>query len=141
MEHDGSPAFRWQPMVKLVAVLNLFSLKQEAFCIKLCDAFNTTKIWHMHNACLLACRTWVMMATYGYSFGVELTMNNLLSQYMFDQFSLGLQTAGLLASVFGLTNILSRPSGGLLSDWVAGRWGMRGRLWALWITQTLAGGV
>jgi NNP family nitrate/nitrite transporter-like MFS transporter len=81
-----------------------------------------------------------MMATYGYSFGVELTMNNLLSQYMFDQFSLGLQTAGLLASVFGLTNILSRPSGGLLSDYVAGRWGMRGRLWALWITQTLAGG-
>lgn len=81
-----------------------------------------------------------MMATYGYSFGVELTMNNLLSQYMFDQFSLGLQTAGLLASVFGLTNILSRPSGGLLSDYVASRWGMRGRLWALWITQTLAGG-
>jgi NNP family nitrate/nitrite transporter-like MFS transporter len=88
---------------------------------------------------LLACRTWIMMATYGYGFGIELTMNNLLSQYMFDQFSLGLQTAGLLASVFGLTNIISRPSGGLLSDFVARRWGMRGRLWALWITQTTAG--
>lgn len=93
----------------------------------------------MWRAAVTNYRTWVMMATYGYSFGVELTMNNLLSQYMFDQFSLGLQTAGLLASVFGLTNILSRPSGGLLSDYVASRWGMRGRLWALWITQTLAG--
>ncbi|KAF6264928.1 major facilitator superfamily domain-containing protein [Scenedesmus sp. NREL 46B-D3] len=95
--------------------------------------------WAMWRAAVTNYRTWVMMATYGYCFGVELTMNNLLSQYMFDQFSLGLQTAGLLASVFGLTNILSRPSGGLLSDYVAGRWGMRGRLWALWVTQTLAG--
>ena len=80
-----------------------------------------------------------MTITYGYCFGVELTMNNLLTQYMFDQFSLDLRIAGVLASVFGLMNIISRPSGGLLSDWVARRWGIRGRLWALWTTQTLAG--
>jgi NNP family nitrate/nitrite transporter-like MFS transporter len=38
----------------------------------------------------------------------------------------------MLGSVFGLLNVVTRPSGGMLSDWAAARWGMRGRLWALW---------
>ena len=45
----------------------------------------------------------------------------------------------MLGSIFGMMNVFSRPSGGLLSDWVASRYGMRGRLWALWVVQTLAG--
>lgn len=79
-----------------------------------------------------------MMITYGFCFGVELTMDNILSSYMYDHFHLDLRIAGLLASIFGLCNIVTRPSGGLLSDFVSARWGMRGRLWALWTTQTLA---
>lgn len=44
----------------------------------------------------------------------------------------------MLGSVFGLMNVFSRPSGGMLSDFVAKKFGMRGRLWALWIVQSLS---
>lgn len=46
----------------------------------------------------------------------------------------------MLGSVFGLMNIFTRAFGGIVSDLCARRWGMRGRLWALWSIQT-AGGI
>jgi NNP family nitrate/nitrite transporter-like MFS transporter len=72
-----------------------------------------------------------MTFTYGYCFGVELTVNNVLPQYMHDQFGLSLRIAGLLASVFGLMNFFTRPSGGYITDWAAQKYGMRGRLWVM----------
>ncbi|CAD7704994.1 unnamed protein product [Ostreobium quekettii] len=86
-------------------------------------------------------RMWVLTITYGYCFGVELTMNNIVVQYFFDQFDLSLSLSGLLGSMFGLMNIFARSIGGLTSDWAAKRWGMRGRLWALWLLQTAEGGL
>jgi NNP family nitrate/nitrite transporter-like MFS transporter len=50
---------------------------------------------------------------------------------MHDQFGLSLRIAGLLASVFGLMNLLTRPSGGYITDWTAQKYGMRGRLWVM----------
>eukprot|EP01025_Chloroclados_australasicus_P031183 TRINITY_DN314_c0_g3_i1.p1 TRINITY_DN314_c0_g3~~TRINITY_DN314_c0_g3_i1.p1 ORF type:complete len:507 (-),score=48.08 TRINITY_DN314_c0_g3_i1:209-1729(-) len=84
-------------------------------------------------------RTWCLVATYGFCFGVELTMNNIIVQYFFDQFDLSLNVAGVLGACFGLMNIFARSLGGFASDFMGNRFGMRGRLWSLWILQTVEG--
>jgi nitrate/nitrite transporter NarK len=86
-------------------------------------------------------RTWIFTITYGFCFGVELVVDNILAGYFYSQFNLNLIDAGRIASYSGLMNVCSRASGGLMSDVIARRYGMRGRLWWLWFVQTATGGV
>jgi len=91
------------------------------------------------KAALLNYRSWVMCLNYGYCFGVELVVDNVITYYLYDQFRLNAVVAGAMGSIFGCMNIFTRASGGIISDMSARHFGMRGRIWALWIIQTLGG--
>ena len=82
---------------------------------------------------------WLLTVTYGMCFGIELTMNNVAAKYFYAYQGFTPQMAGIAASCWGLMNLFARSMGGWLSDWANKKGGMRGRLWACWIVQTIEG--
>jgi MFS transporter, NNP family, nitrate/nitrite transporter len=74
-----------------------------------------------------------------YCYGVELTVESIVTVFFRERFKIGMQVAGAAASCFGAMNIISRPIGGMASDELGEMFGMRGRLWGLWIVQTIGG--
>ena len=84
-------------------------------------------------------RVWALFVIYAACFGVELTINNVAALYYFDHFKLDIKTAGLIAGLFGLMNIFARTLGGVFSDKVAVRGGLKGRVWFMGIVIFLEG--
>ena len=82
---------------------------------------------------------WILTATYGFCFGVELTMTNVAALYFYEFHAVAQSSAGVMASTFGLVNLFARSLGGICSDWANAKWGMRGRIWALWFWQMVEG--
>jgi len=69
----------------------------------------------------------------------ELTMNNIALLYFQEYHGMPVVTAGLLASLYGLMNLVARSVGCTVSDWADFKWGMRGRFRFIWILQTCEG--
>ncbi len=78
-------------------------------------------------------RVWALFVVYAACFGVELTINNIAAIYYFDNFSLDLKTAGMIAALFGLMNLFARTLGGYFSDRFALKSGLSGRVRFLFI--------
>ncbi|KAK3821108.1 MAG: major facilitator superfamily domain-containing protein [Benniella sp.] len=60
----------------------------------------------------------ILMVQYGCSFGLELAVDNMIGEFFHEHFGLSQTTSGMLGSIFGLMNIFSRASGGMLADYV-----------------------
>ena len=81
------------------------------------------------------------MMQYACTFGVELQLDNMAADYFFTRFKLNQSMASIAASSFGLCNLFARAMGGMASDAIATKYGMRGRLalqlFILWGTGCL----
>jgi len=80
-----------------------------------------------------------LMICYATCFGVELTMNNKAVLYFYEYYDLSKSLAGVLGACFGLMNLFARSWGGLLSDWTMKKFGIRGRVWSLFVVQVFQG--
>lgn len=84
-------------------------------------------------------RVWALFVIYGACFGVELTMNNIAALYFYDRFDLSVTAAGLIAGLYGLTNIFARTLGGMFGDKAGIKFGLRGRVMFLGTVLFLEG--
>ena len=80
-------------------------------------------------------RVWALFVVYGACFGMELTIDNIAALYFTDYFHLALTAAGVVASSFGMMNLFARALGGVVSDRLHQRGGLRGR--ALLLSGTI----
>lgn len=84
-------------------------------------------------------RVWALFFIYAACFGIELTMNGTAALYFIDYFGLDIATAGLIAGLFGLMNLFARSLGGIFSDRLARRSGLRGRVNFLFVILLIEG--
>jgi len=85
-------------------------------------------------------QTWVMFLCYMFSFGVELIVNGNIVTYFVETFDMPQTRASTFGAVFGLLNIVMRSLGGYWSDIYNTKFGITGRLHALF-QQTFVMGV
>jgi len=74
-----------------------------------------------------------------FSFGVELIVNGNIVTYFVETFHMPPSKASTIGSVFGLLNICMRSLGGFWSDMYNVKFGITGRLWALFQQTSIMG--
>jgi len=72
-------------------------------------------------------RIWALTMAYAMCFGMEITFDNVASLHFVDSFHLSQSSAGFWAGVFGFMNLFARALGGIVSDKVGAKFGMRGK--------------
>ena len=72
-------------------------------------------------------RIWALTLAYAMCFGMEVTFDNVASLHFVDNFHLSQSSAGFWAGIFGFMNIFARALGGIVSDKVGKKHGMRGK--------------
>ncbi|ACU59872.1 MFS transporter [Chitinophaga pinensis] len=72
-------------------------------------------------------RIWALTLAYGMCFGMEITFDNVASLHFVDTFHLSQSSAGFWAGIFGFMNIFARALGGIVSDKIGAKSGMRGK--------------
>ncbi|MEN0056547.1 MAG: MFS transporter [Mucilaginibacter sp.] len=72
-------------------------------------------------------RIWALTLAYAMCFGMEITFDNVASLHFVDSFHLSQSSAGFWAGIFGSMNLFARALGGIVSDKVGGKFGMRGK--------------
>ena len=72
-------------------------------------------------------RTWVLTIAYAACFGIEITVDNVAAIFFVDHYHVSLIAAGALAGIFGFMNIFARALGGISSDRVGKRYGLKGK--------------
>jgi NNP family nitrate/nitrite transporter-like MFS transporter len=92
-------------------------------------------------------RVWALFVVYAACFGIELTINNVAALYFLDYFDYfksmdtvqAIKGAGLIAGLFGLMNIFARTLGGFFGDLFGSKWGLKGRVFWLFIVLFVEG--
>ncbi|HWB27528.1 MAG TPA: MFS transporter [Chitinophagaceae bacterium] len=72
-------------------------------------------------------RIYALVFAYAMCFGVEITFDNVASLHFVDTFKLSQSSAGFWAGIFGMMNLFARALGGIVSDRVGKKSGMRGK--------------
>ncbi|WPU93240.1 NarK family nitrate/nitrite MFS transporter [Mucilaginibacter sabulilitoris] len=72
-------------------------------------------------------RIWALTLAYAMCFGMEITFDNVASLHFVDSFHLSQSSAGFWAGIFGFMNLFARALGGIVSDKVGNKFGMRGK--------------
>ncbi|MFQ5734825.1 MAG: MFS transporter [Planctomycetaceae bacterium] len=133
-----SLAWRWAMVIPgvmlLITGIGYFLLTQDAPEGNFTELRAVGAIEHgrtVNVAFLEACRdyrVWLLFLIYGSCFGIELLVNSKAALYFADYFGMDLQTAGLIAGLFGLMNIFARTLGGVFGDRFGKLWGLSGRV-------------
>lgn len=81
----------------------------------------------------------ILLIQYACSFGLELSVDNIIAALFHSRFQLSLTASSYVGSVFGLMNLFSRLSGGLFADYLFRKWKLPGRILAQILILTCEG--